>query len=566
MIWVEDAADTSTDSMTLEWSFMPSPGSDPTLRVAPQWSESLPSISVAFEAAITARPGPFGLEAILPPGWGWSSLQIRADGLFSWRSADGQSLGALVSATASARDDGLPSDAYSSTQPPIALAPLDAGDDFSFEQSSFLDGPRASQTPTRRSLSGDRGAGAVLRVVPRSPTPAALFECEFEPSEGNEDEDRVILLEGTLQPMPLTLVSPDTPVQIPFFRFNDASLPLYAKVSCPGAAFVEREGDEDDDAPGNSHTCDTTTDSVGTFVWTDLLGQPLPPREAAPVTGDVRVIAQRSVWGVQTISCKIPWPTRSEEVALFFPAGPARVTRAHARGQPLAHSAIEQEGGTEIRLRGGSGQVDAVFEVVTDQGVAIPSFPNATGNVEVELVGTGWDSKCTADTLTPELLLGKPETTLTQSENRVFTGPAASPAVIRFSEPTAAPLTQTRRPSFARRLVSWNTLFHLVLLWVIVSLAQQVQRLRSEVAFVADEARDLRLYGFERASPLHDSEPDAWDQSASASSSPSAGKVQDPDFEEFVSTTTEVEVAAANYDIGRVVFGRPGWQWLQHPT
>lgn len=382
--------------MTLEWSFMPSRGSDPSLRVLPEWNEARPAINVAFEATIAAHPGPFGLEAVLPPGWGWSSLQIRADGLFSWRSADGQSLGALVSATASVGDDSSATlDGFSSSAPtpPIALAPLNAGDDFSFEQSSFLDGARHPQTPTpRRSLSGERNAGSVLKVVPRSPTPAALFECEFEPADDEEDEDRVIMLEGTLQPLTHTLVSPEAPVPIPFFRFNDASMPAQASIICPNATFVEREDNEEEEDSA-LHICDTTRDSVGTFIWTDESGQPLPPRVASPVTDNVRVVAQRNVWGVQTISCMIPWPGRAEEIALQYPAGSARVVRVQSRGQRLPYNAAEREGGTEVRLHGGNGQVEVVVEFANDERVGVPSFPDGTGDVHVELLGDGWDSE-----------------------------------------------------------------------------------------------------------------------------------------------------------------------------
>ncbi len=48
-------------------------------------------------------------------------------------------------------------------------------------------------------------------------------------------------------------------------------------------------------------------------------------------------------------------------------------------------------------------------------------------------------------------------------------------------------------------ILSWNMLVNFVLLWILGSLAAQVARLRAEVAFVADETRDLRLYGFDRA-------------------------------------------------------------------
>lgn len=154
----------------------------------------------------------------------------------------------------------------------------------------------------------------------------------------------------------------------------------------------------------------------------------------------------------------------------------------------------------------------------------------------------------------------------------------SSDAQIKLAPPaTTTKTVSAPRKSLARRLVSWNTLFHLLLLWIIVSLAQQVQRLRSEVAFVADEARDLRLYGFERATPpppppsqLSDYATDHnWDETPvpawSESSAKDAGSGQEP-HRDLLPEETEVVEIAPNYGIGRVVFGRAGWQWLEHPT
>lgn len=159
-----------------------------------------------------------------------------------------------------------------------------------------------------------------------------------------------------------------------------------------------------------------------------------------------------------------------------------------------------------------------------------------------------------------------------------------SDAEIRFSE--AKPDTKKeksappRKKSFARRIVSWSTLFNLLLLWVIVSLAQQVQRLRAEVAFVADEARDLRLFGFDRASapiPTPTAEEKfPWEEDADEDV-PTSIPLQlgtEPTGAEPATDTSDpepgdiaVQPLDGNYDIGRVVFGRAGWQqWLQHPS
>jgi outer membrane biosynthesis protein TonB len=60
-------------------------------------------------------------------------------------------------------------------------------------------------------------------------------------------------------------------------------------------------------------------------------------------------------------------------------------------------------------------------------------------------------------------------------------------------------LSTPQKPRFSvNKLVSWTVVFNIVLFWILVSLAQQLDRVRTEIAFVAEEARDLRLYSFER--------------------------------------------------------------------
>lgn len=549
----------STDVMALQWGFAPALGTPPDLRVSPNWDAIQPSIDVTFEAVIATIAGPFGLEAILPPGWGWSNLQIRADGLFSWRSADLHGLGALVSATATNPDDSTETiEAFSPTlggQGAMPnLAPLDATD-FSFELNSFQDDrPAAPTTPSLRRI--ERHGAAVLKVVPRTPTPAAVFELEFERSGGDDEDDedddeRVLLVEGTLVPLPMTLVSPDAPVSIPFFRFDDASLPTECDVKCAEAILVPRAdaGSDDDDA---ALLCDTTMSSLGAFMWTDEAGARHAPRATLPVSGTVRVVVKRNIWGLQTVSIMLPWPAKAEEVVvgLSTPAAAVRVVRASARGTPLPHAVHAREEDeralADVRVGRGRGSVELVLEVADDNGVALPSFPGGVGEIRVELAGDGWESKSAERaSLTAELLADRPFSNLQRTGERGFTGdlaavpyitfapastPApAAPATVEPSPPSTpgppsipeerpevetvkapavtdtppplpaalAPATRWRALSLLSSLLSWNMVAYLVLFWILGSLAGQVARLRAEVAFIADEARDLRLYGFE---------------------------------------------------------------------
>ncbi|BEJ17291.1 hypothetical protein CspHIS471_0606920 [Cutaneotrichosporon sp. HIS471] len=517
----------STDVVTLQWGFAPALGTPPDLRIVPHWDPRQPSVGITFEAVIASTDGPFRLEAVLPPGWGWKSLQIRADGLFSWRSADLQGLGALISATATNPDDSIST--VGPIEGPSDLASLGAAD-FSFELNSYRedDGPALPATPSLLRI--ERHGAAALKVVPRTPTLASTFELEFEHSRNDEEDDSVLLVEGTLVPLPMTLVSPNARVPIPFFRFEDATLPAECDVKCPGAVLVRRPQPDDEEEPLS--LCSTTEPSVGTFAWTDEGGTPLAPHAAVPVSGVVRANVKRSIWGLQTLSVLLPWPTNAEEVlvGLSVPPETVRVVRASARGTSLPHAvhAREEDGAmfADVRVGRGRGNVELVLEVANDDGVALPVL-EGTGKLRVELAGDGWEKP----------LAYPPATNLERTDEWIFTGdlaavpyitfaPAPPPAstpppaeedpeetplddedekgkvvlVVPPSPPQVGVVKRSRTRSALGSLVSWNTLVNLVLLWILGSLASQVARLRAEVAFVADEARDLRLYGVDRAS------------------------------------------------------------------
>lgn len=365
--------------------------SPPDLRITPKWDNKSPSISVSFEAGIPPISSSLSLEAVLPPGWGWRELEIRGDGLLSWRSSD-EDLASeeieldpdeSIKTEMGALDD--------SELPSKILAPLDA-DDFSFELNSFS--ARQPQTPSRRrTVKTDLvRPSAVLKVSPRVPVPAAMFELDFEPFvmdfEEEEDSGRVLILEGTLVPLPLALVSPDVPVPIPFVRFDEPELPTQCSVVCPAATF-SAEIPED----VSPQLCSTSSSSLGTFTWTDDAGIAVPRRTTLPVSGPVRVAVQRNIWGVQTCLTALNWPQRTAEVAFTFPVPSVRVIKATSQGTQLPHTVLPHGGGVEVRVEGGKGNLEIVLEVADDVGVALPSFPSANGELMVELAGDGWDSE-----------------------------------------------------------------------------------------------------------------------------------------------------------------------------
>lgn len=225
----------------------------------------------------------------------------------------------------------------------------------------------------------------MFKVKPRAPVHASSFELEFE--DDGEEEDRVIIVRGVLAPLPLTLVPPETDMKIPFVRFLDPSLPTRAAVICDNATFHASE-----DATGQEgrRLCDVWKPSIGTFSWGD---EALSNQDASVVSGPVKVVAQRDIWGVQTVALAFQWPIDAHGINFDIPTKMARVVRATALGRQIARSITEKDGAVHIRLAGGRGVVEVVLEVASADGVALPSFPGATGEIAVELVGPGWDSE-----------------------------------------------------------------------------------------------------------------------------------------------------------------------------
>ena len=109
-----------------------------------------------------------------------------------------------------------------------------------------------------------------------------------------------------------------------------------------------------------------------------------------------------------------------------------------------------------------------------------------------------------------------------------------------------------------RTLFSWSTLLNLLLFWLILSMGQQVQRLRNELAFVMEDTRDLRLYGLpSNSAPLPDSEtPLAHSSGVMVDSDP----IMQNDM-------VAVDSDKMSLAVGRVVFGDSTWRvWANHPT
>lgn len=150
-----------------------------------------------------------------------------------------------------------------------------------------------------------------------------------------------------------------------------------------------------------------------------------------------------------------------------------------------------------------------------------------------------------------------------------------------------------------RTLFSAQTALMMFLLYVLISLGLQVQRLQGQVAFVVDEARDLRLYGMGRADQNGDR---SWDASTAGAENQRdnrataredvivrSGSVEDAHIEPdgtlsekwrewekatmtppVVTTTHDMErkdAPVSEMGLGRVVWSRSAWErWASHPT
>lgn len=439
----------------------------------------------------------------------------------------------------------------------ILPVPLDMKmEDFSFELNGIdVPQPRRPVTPSRSrptTPSFDSKTGSIRqpKIGPRDPLPGRLFDLYFD-----DAQERSFVVLGALVPMsPLTLVSPAVPVSLPFIRLSDAnSKRSSCLITCPSAKYT------DGTSTSTQQLRNSSDPTFGTFTWMDTRGRSISPRKSEGIRGDVRVRVQRNNWGVQTMSILLPWPKRATEVA-FTVSGDRtlRIQRAMTGGAALPRSLTQLVLDVEVRL--GSNGKEGLAEVVLEMGdggdkVGLPQFVDATGTMTIELRGEGWEGasspcgrKCIIDDPLSEVrgnLKPSDHSPLTFTYDlSTSTPPELS---VRQSNPQAG------RKTRMRTLFSFSTFLNLFMLWLLISMGQQVQRLRNEVAFVADEARDLRLYGLGNATTPSDT-----------TESPIIR--HDEDGMTTITSLAETE-QKMSLALGRVVFGSSAWDmWMRHPT
>ena len=142
---------------------------------------------------------------------------------------------------------------------------------------------------------------------------------------------------------------------------------------------------------------------------------------------------------------------------------------------------------------------------------------------------------------------------------------------------------------------SWTTFAFIMLFYLLMSLAQRVQRFRAEVAFVANEIKDIRKYGAGDPSALESVLAAAAASASAAALAASSSAAAASGSAISASTPASLSYAGAaaptdtpwtgrgevaqrrqagagrgggmNTSLGRVVFGRSAWdKWSAHPT
>ena len=481
----------STDALSLEWSISGPPSASSSLAVVPHWHNRRPTIEMRYEATIPTSDQIIPIEAVLPEGWGWSSLIITGDNLSRWTSVDGDfwdeavspaspdatgpsmsrsgTSSGMINGFESDQDDdldldhiedsfttlrnrsrarkGIGTNTYLPTPPASssfrmprqsAIPPtlisssnasllrqtmpkeLEKMDDFSFELSSADEpphSPRPADTP-RRSVhenSFRHRKPATPRLTPPSsetsrrglresssrrpssgsPRTEKAFNLEFD---DNDAGARSFVLEGTLSPLPLTLVSSSLSIDIPFIRIDHPDAATSCAVRYHNAAFAT----ELTELSGSEAEYDTSASSIGTLEWSNDRSVSVRP---TPIRGNVQIALRgQDVGGHICMSLSIPINRSAQEVAFRLPVTdgvevvrasvartdmPRAVGRVNNKGEPASEVRV----GTKSR----SGRLDITLELPYDSWskeesvLPLPLF-DGCGDMLVELRGDWGES------------------------------------------------------------------------------------------------------------------------------------------------------------------------------
>ncbi|WVN86138.1 uncharacterized protein L203_101299 [Cryptococcus depauperatus CBS 7841] len=569
----------STDILRLEWSFTSTmvDSSSSSLVITPTWSKS-PSLQMYFASSAPGFDTVVPVEVNVPEGWAWSELLIEGNGLAYWRGVNEdwdeedpdrtineEHDDSFISVPGKSSRQSLFGPHGSSYLPSIAgsssanlmrqtLPTTENIDDFSFEMSSdqLMARPHTPLGSKSTHVSKATNLSASKQLVAPTSYPlrhGRMFDLYF-----NDSGDRNFTLQGVLVPAsPLTLVSQLLPFPIPLVSFPTNGGPQECIIQCPNALYSG-------DSTTTSEPKLVSISSGASFSWVEQ-GSHLIKRSSQSIKGDVKVRLKRDVWGIISMSILFPYPQHLDEVgfSLFSTDTNVRIVRASIDGLAAPRFLYSLGDQMDIRIgrredRGGLAEV--VLEI-SGRVIGMPVF-EGTGDGFIELCGDNWDvARASFQTKG-----------LTRTSPTTYYYTLSNPTSIIFSIPITSPVTA----SPTRTLFSFSTLFNLFLLWLLLSMGSQMQRLRQEVAFVADEARDLRYHGYQPSREQMDTQnylERAVLQEASASNhfAPGAPKPQiaKDAFGLPTSLTNQVPRLANALAVRPYPF--EGWEWVSnHPT
>lgn len=531
----------------------------PLLVISPKWDKNRPSMELSYTGIAPGSDTVVSLEVDVPEGWAWAEFIIKSEGLAYWRGVDGEFESEEredPDRTAEYRDDdsfatvrpeesahlhrrsrtrqSIPSSSNAAGPSTTTYLPPTSGsgssislmrqtlpvageamDDFSFEMSSEQSpapkrpntplGSRVSLIPTSKpSTPSKRGKPSASNPETKFVKQGKLFDLYF-----HEHGDRAITLHGVLVPISnLTLVSQQLPCPVPLVVLHNG--PGQCNIQCNNALYQ-------DQTLSTSEPRLISIPSTNAFFWADdSLSNSKRDKENGRMKGDARIRLRRDIWGVVSMFVLFSFPRRGDEVGFtLYPSNPdtneydndtkgrtIRVIQTSMDGQPIPRCLHRwQDGKTEVRVGKKEGRNSGLVEIILEmvgQEFSLPTFEDAEGMGLVELCGEGWEGEriTYSFVLLTAFLVVKPsmQTTLTRSSNDTYSYSLSTPCSISIQpSSTVSPISTTSR---ARTLFSFSTFFNLFMLWLLLSMGSQIQRLRNEVSYVAGEARDLRIYGY----------------------------------------------------------------------
>ena len=550
----------STDTLHLSWAYA---SSTPRLTITPTWHPKQPTISISYETLIDVEDA-LSVGIDLPSGWGWRDLDISADGLTSWHSTD-VPFWSSASYTHDYEEDSFDHEhedsfatvrAKSKTQTRPTIRPMQMPslmqqtlpssemslDDFSFEEprDDHLRSSNTSLRPMTPSTPGHRRSPSPAPVASNEPLPGSAFNLQFAPLGATDSPERRILIQGSAVPLHLTLVPASLPCVVPLVHLS------YPSASNQCQLTINSGGHDGDPA---SRTLDVTALPRATFQWRDSSDAVLPPPPPLSLQGTVSARIRRAEWGDLECSIQVPVAARSGEFGFSLPGlddnSEIKVTRAVFAGRAIPRCALKAGNIWEVRMaRGDAGTgttADVVLHINRPGGdIPVPLVPNMTGILKVELEGNNWGD------------IVKTKTNMTRDSTTSYS------TSLPFRSKKAPYITLSAvhpgLPSRTRTLFSVSTFINLFFLYLLLSMGQQVQRLRTEVSFLADEARDLRMHAMDLQ---QQHEPPSDVQGIPSPAGPGGGE----EAKDVVVRRQESTTALA-----RVVFQSAWGEWTSHPT